>query len=40
MPRWRPHLVRAAAIITDGGDEHSDPARVAQKYGIPTVVAR
>ena len=38
-PRWRPHLLRAAAIVTDGGDEHSHPARIAREYGIPTVVA-
>jgi pyruvate,water dikinase len=38
-PRWRPHLLRAAAIVTDAGDEYSHPARLAREYGIPTVVA-
>jgi pyruvate,water dikinase len=39
VPRWRPHLLRAAAIVTDTGAEHSHAARIAQEYGIPTVVA-
>jgi pyruvate,water dikinase len=38
-PRWRAHLLRAAAIVTDAGDEYSHPARLAREYGIPTVVA-
>lgn len=39
VPQWRPYLVRAAAIVTDTGDEHSHAARVAREYGIPAVVA-
>lgn len=37
-PEWRPHLIRACAIVTDTGDEHSHAAQVAMEYGIPAVV--
>ncbi len=39
LPEWNPHLRRAAALVTDLGDEHSHCARMAREYGIPAVVA-
>jgi len=39
VPEWRPHLLRAAAIVTETGDEHSHAAHIAREYGVPTVVA-
>jgi pyruvate,water dikinase len=39
IPEWKPHLERAAAIVTDDGDEHSHAARVARECGIPAVVS-
>lgn len=38
VPEWRPHLLRAAAIVTDSGDQHSHAALVAKEHGIPAVV--
>jgi pyruvate,water dikinase len=37
-PRWRPHMERAGAIVTDDGDEHCHAARLARELGIPAVV--
>ena len=38
IPEWRPHLLRAAAIVTESGDERGHAARVALEFGIPAVV--
>lgn len=37
-PEWRPHIRRAAAVITDDGDASCHAARVAAEEGLPAVV--
>lgn len=37
-PEWRPHLRRAAAVITDEGDASCHAARVAAEEGFPAIV--
>ena len=37
-PEWRPHIRRAAAVITDEGDTTCHAARVAVEEGLPAIV--
>ncbi|MEP1125484.1 MAG: PEP/pyruvate-binding domain-containing protein [Ilumatobacter sp.] len=37
-PEWRPHIRRAAAVITDEGDTRCHAARVAVEEGLPAIV--
>lgn len=37
-PQWRPHIRRAAAVITDDGDASCHAARVAAEEGLPAIV--
>jgi pyruvate,water dikinase len=37
-PEWTPALIRAAGVVTDGGDASCHAAHVATEHGIPAIV--